>query len=96
MQAGVEKLNRWASKGLLDYANASSGLSQSFLERPLNLAAMFFPLRRKKHKIGNTSTHLWVPRSNVLTQEKETFNIYELNSHQRHFDIDEFQSSYAN
>ncbi len=66
--------------------------------RPLNLAAMFFCAPAQKHKIGNTSSQLWVLRSNELTQQKETFYIYELNSHQRHFNLnmDEFQSSHAN
>ncbi len=40
----------------------------------------------------------WVLRFNELTQGKGTFNIYELNSHERHFsrNMDEFQSSFAN
>ncbi len=40
----------------------------------------------------------WVLRSIELTQGKETFNIYELNSHEPHFirNMDEFQSSFAN
>ncbi len=33
------------------------------------------------------STQKWVLRSNELTQDKETSDIYELNSHQRHFSL---------
>ncbi len=40
---------------------------------------------QKYKKIGNTIAQQWALWSNKLTQEKETFNIYELSSHQRHF-----------
>ncbi len=54
----------------------------TYFARPLNLAAMFFL------RFGPMN----------LRKKKETFDIYELSSHQRHFNLsmDEFQSSYSN
>ncbi len=81
----------------LNKLKINSQLGKHFA-RPLNLAAMFFCAPAQKHKIGNTSSQKWVLRSIELTQQQETFCIYELNSYQRHFSLntDEFQSSHTN
>ncbi len=65
--------------------------------RPLNSAAMVFCAPVQKHKIGNASTRKWVLRSNERLQDKEAFNIYELNNnqHQPSLNIDAFQSSHV-
>ncbi len=67
--------------------------TQYFFARPLNLVAMFF--LRSGAKTQNRQYGQWVLRSNERTQGKETFNIYELNSHERQFirNMGEFQSN---
>ncbi len=66
VEPGVPPSETWSTQLVIRWA------------RPLNLAAMFFCASAQKHKIGNTSSQKWVLRSNELTQQKETFYIYEL------------------
>ncbi len=77
-----------------------SGHNKAQMYKGIQSQNIFFPAAFKlgRHKIGNTSSQKWVLRSIELTQQKETFYIYELNNHQRHFSLnmDEFQSSHAN
>ncbi len=62
-------------------------LTHRYFAWPLNLATMLFALRRKNTTLAILALINGFFGPMILHNKKETFNIYDLSSHQRHFSL---------